>query len=144
MKKIQSMMLMLLVVVMGMTVVSCEEKEETKIIGGGVVTYYRESFTTTLKFKDVLCEEYQNPMVLAQLTQDELLVFNTFGASVSEADNRMKNLDSSNATDSNVLNIYKSYLKEYQSGKGFEGYIQITKSTNGGSETEVGRITFTK
>ena len=143
MKKIQSMMLMLLVVVMGMTIQSCE-KEETKIVGGGVVTYSREPFTTTLKFKDVLCEEYQNPMVLAQLTQDELLVFNTFATLVSQADNSMKNLDSSNATDSNVLNIYKSYLKEYQSGKGFEGYIKITKSTNGGSPTEIGRITFTK
>ena len=136
------MMLMLLVVVMGMTIQSCE-KEETKIIGGGVVTYSRESLTT-LKFKDVLFEEYQNPMVLAQLTQDELLVFNTFATLVSQADNSMKNLDSSNATDSNVLNIYKSYLKEYQSGKGFEGYIKITKCTNGGSPTEIGRITFTK
>ena len=142
MKKIQSMMLMLLVVVMGMTVVSCEEKEETKIIGGGVVTYSRQPYNNTLKYKDRAFGDYLDLTVQAQLSQEEIVDINKFVALVNTADETMK--AASGATDSFILNIYEGYLKSYKSGKGFEGYIQITKSTNGGSETEVGRITFTK
>jgi len=141
MKKIQSMMLMLLVVVMGMTVQSCS-KEETKIIDGGIVTYSRQAYNNTLKFKDRAVGDYLDPTVYAQLSQSEGADLNNFIALVNAADETLK--ASSDATDSFVLNLYEGALKSYKSGKGFEGYIQITKSTNGGSSTEVGRITFTK
>ena len=140
MKKIQSMMLMLLVVVMGMTVQSCS-KEETKI-SGSVVTYSRQAYNNTLKFKDRAVGDYLDPTVYAQLSQSEGTDLNNFIALVNAADETLK--ASSDATDSFVLNLYEGALKSYKSGKGFEGYIQITKSTNGGSSTEVGRITFTK
>ena len=141
MKKIQSMMLMLLVVVMGMTVQSCS-KEETKIIDGGIVTYSRQAYNNTLKYKDRAFGDYLDPTVYAQLSQSEGADLNNFIALVNAADETMK--ASSSATDSYVLSIYEQSLKNYKSGKGFEGYILITKSKNGGSETEVGKITFTK
>ena len=141
MKKIQSMMLMLLVVVMGMTVQSCS-KEETKIIDGGIVTYSRQAFNNTLKFKDRAVDDYRDATAYAQLSQNEIADLNNFIALVNAADETLK--ASNNASDSFVLSIYEEALKSYKSGKGFEGYIQITKSINDGSPTEVGRITFTK
>ena len=95
-----------------------------------------------MKYKDRAFGDYLDLTVQAQLSQDEIVDLNKFIALVNTADATMK--ASTGATDSFILSIYESALKSYKSGKGFEGYILITKSTNGGSDTEVGRITFTK
>ena len=137
MKKIQAMMLMLLVVVMGMSVQSCT-KEETTIGGVGVtVTWGRENPAYTIKYLGKYYAEYLTEAGMSQLSESERAVLNAFAIAVSEADKEIDN--SYNLTDSQVLNIYNTKVAPFKSGKGFEGYLLITKNSS-----ELGRITFTK
>ena len=145
MKKIQSMMLMLLVAVMGMCVQSCGSDDDNTPSGYNSVGYVREDFSKTLKFMDRYWGEYSNEAIAAKLTAEERLLFLSFVAAVSQADASLQDLVNAGSTpaDSKVLSSYYKYLEDYTSGKGFEGYIKITKVKNGDT-SDVGTVTFTK
>ena len=133
MKKVQTLMLMLLVAVMGMTVQSCS-KEETKTISGET-EYFRKPLTD-LNYKGKKVTDY----TAQEVAGDEVL--GAFAVALSSADASMGSL--SYGSDATIMKIYQNAMADFTYGKGFEGYILITKSDSGGSEKEVGRITFTK
>ena len=145
MKKIQSMMLMLLVAVRGRCVQSCGSDDDNTPSGYNSVADVREDFSKTLKFMDRYWSEYSNETIAAKLTAEERLLFLSFVAAVSQADASLQDLVNAGTTpaDSKVLSTYKKYLEDYTSGKGFEGYIKITKVKNGDT-SDVGTVTFTK
>ena len=133
MKKVQTLMLMLLVAVMGMTVQSCS-KEETKTISGET-DYFRKPLTD-LNYKGKKVTDY----TAQEVAGDEVL--GAFAVALSSADASMGSL--SYGSDATVMKIYQNAMADFTYGKGFEGYILITKRDSGGSETEVGRVSFTK
>lgn len=138
-------MLMLLLVVMGMTVQSCS-KEETKIVGGETVAFLRDDFSKTLKFRGVDFSEFANEAAITKLAVEDQELVLLFLNAVAQGDKEVESLMVSGSvpSDSKVLSIYNNELSSFKSGKGFEGYIIISKTVNGGRATEIGRITFTK
>ena len=145
MKKIQSMMLMLLVAVMGLCVQSCGDDDNTPSGGYEKVGYVRENFNNTLKFQGKNFSEYSKPETVAQLSESDQMLLLNFIASVKDADASLQEFVDGGATaaDSRVLSTYKKHLENFISGKGFEGYIKITKVKNGDT-SDVGTVTFTK
>ena len=146
MKKIQSMMLMLLVAVMGMCVQSCGDDDDNTPSGGyEKVGYVREDFNNTLKFQGKYFSEYSKQETVAQLSESDQTVLLNFITSVKDADASLQEFVDGGVTaaDSRVLSTYKKHLENFISGKGFEGYIKITKVKNGVT-SDVGNVTFTK
>jgi len=145
MKKIQSMMLMLLVAVMGLCVQSCGDDDNTPSGGYEKVGYVREDFNNTLKFQGKNFSEYSKPETVAQLSESDQMLLLNFIASVKDADASLQEFVDGGVTaaDSKVLSTYKKHLENFISGKGFEGYIKITKVKNG-DKSDVGTVTFTK
>ena len=145
MKKIHSMMLMLLVAVMSLCVQSCS-KEETTIPGSiERVTYSREDFSSSLKFQDRAMSAYADVATVALLTQEQQQTLLAFFDAIKQGDSNLQSMVEGGTTpsDSKVLNAYKKYLEDFTSGKGFEGYIKITKTKNGDT-SDVGTISFSK
>ena len=145
MKKIQSMMLMLLVAVMGMCVQSCGDDDNTPSGGYEKVGYVREDFNNTLSFQGKYFSEFSKPETVAQLPESDQMVLLNFITSVKDADASLQEFVDGGVTaaDSKVLSTYKKHLENFISGKGFEGYIKITKVKNGVT-SDVGTVTFTK
>ena len=145
MKKIQSMMLMLLVAVMGMCVQSCGDDDNTPSGGYEKVGYVREDFNNTLKFQGKYFSEYSKQETVAQLPESDQMLLINFITSVKDADASLQEFVDGGATaaDSRVLSTYKKHLENFISGKGFEGYIKITKTKNGDT-SDVGTISFSK
>jgi len=146
MKKIQSMMLMLLVAVMGMCVQSCGSDDDNTPSGGyEKIGYVRENFNNTLKFQGKNFSEYSKQETVAQLPESDQTVLLNFITSVKDADASLQEFVDGGVTaaDSRVLSTYKKHLENFISGKGFEGYIKITKVKNGVT-SDVGTVTFTK
>lgn len=145
MKKIQSMMLMLLVAVMGLCVQSCGDDDDTPSGGYEKVGYVREDFNNTLKFQGKYFSEYSKQETVAQLPESDQMLLLNFITSVKDADASLQEFVDGGATaaDSRVLSTYKKHLESFISGKGFEGYIKITKVKNGVT-SDVGTVTFTK
>ena len=146
MKKIQSMMLMLLVAVMGMCVQSCGSDDDNTPSGGyEKVGYVREDFNNTLKFQGKYFSEFSKPETVAQLSESDQMLLLNFLTSVKDADASLQEFVDGGATaaDSRVLSTYKKHLENFISGKGFEGYIKITKTKNGDT-SDVGTISFSK
>lgn len=146
MKKIQSMMLMLLVAVMGMCVQSCGSDDDNTPSGGyEKIGYVRENFNNTLKFQGKNFSEYSKQETVAQLPESDQTVLLNFITSVKDADASLQEFVDGGVTaaDSRVLSTYKKHLENFISGKGFEGYIKISKVRNG-SSSEIGTIEFTK
>ena len=139
------MMLMLLVAVMGMCVQSCGDDDNTPSGGYEKVGYVREDFNNTLKFQGKNFSEFSKPETVAQLSESDQMVLLNFLTSVKDADASLQEFVDGGATaaDSRVLSTYKKHLENFISGKGFEGYIKITKVKNG-MTSDVGTVTFTK
>ena len=145
MKKIQSMMLMLLVAVMGLCVQSCGDDDNTPSGGYEKVGYVREDFNNTLKFQGKNFSEYSKQETVAQLPENDQMLLLNFITAVNDADASLQEFVDGGVTaaDSRVLSTYKKHLENFISGKGFDGYIKITKVKNG-TTSEVGTITFTE
>ena len=139
------MMLMLLVAVMGLCVQSCGDDDNTPSGGYEKVGYMREDFNNTLKFQGKYFSEYSKQETVAQLSESDQMLLLNFITSVKDADASLQEFVDGGATaaDSRVLSTYKKHLENFISGKGFEGYIKITKVKNGDT-SDVGTVTFTK
>ena len=139
------MMLMLLVAVMGLCVQSCGDDDDTPSGGYEKVGYVREDFNNTLKFQGKYFSEYSKQETVAQLPESDQMLLLNFITSVKDADASLQEFVDGGATaaDSRVLSTYKKHLESFISGKGFEGYIKITKVKNGVT-SDVGTVTFTK
>ena len=136
---------MLLVAVMGLCVQSCGDDDNTPSGGYEKVGYVREDFNNTLKFQGKNFSEYSKPETVAQLSESDQMLLLNFIASVKDADASLQEFVDGGVTaaDSKVLSTYKKHLENFISGKGFEGYIKITKVKNG-DKSDVGTVTFTK
>ena len=142
MKKIKALCLMMLVVLTSGIVSSCGNNEPELTVPD-VVEYSNDNYATTLKFKDRFIAEYQVDSIAKKLTQDEVNIYNTLRNYVIAA-RTAANEYKPNKTDLDVMNTFNLYTLQFQSGYGFEGFIRVTKTVNGGSPIEIGKVTFTK